>query len=384
MQPYIDPLDLEPKISAESLRSAAKQRETTTKNGETFEDVFQQQIKQEPTPVWVPKPITVEPAVSITVSKPIEHDTVPTQNALLTASAVETDPVAPKPIEHNRPNSLREMLQPVKSDEIAPVQPEPTLINEEINVPVVDPAIIEQDEPTQIKQDTTPSPFSDSYIIQHGDTLSDIVASRLKDQGAEYTVRDLYRIVREVAQHNGLHNPDRIFAGNKVDLSPINQYEPQIVNLSMAQPQSMAAGTGIGEVTSEFGMRRHPILNEIRHHDGIDIRADEGTPVLPAKTGVITFSGEQPGYGQTIDIDHGDGTLTRYAHLSERLAAAGDLVNPQQPIALSGSTGNATGPHLHFEYHENGEPVDPSQHIHPEALLAQNSPIMQHGEPVEF
>ncbi len=114
-----------------------------------------------------------------------------------------------------------------------------------------------------------------------------------------------------------------------------------------------------GPITSNYGMRFHPILKRNRMHTGIDIGAGSGSPIRAAAAGTVTFRGTMSGYGNVILIDHGGGTSTLYAHCSSLVAHEGQQVSQGQLIARVGSTGRATGPHLHFEVRRNGEPVNP-------------------------
>lgn len=122
-----------------------------------------------------------------------------------------------------------------------------------------------------------------------------------------------------------------------------------------------------GQKTSGFGMRVHPITGESKMHYGVDYADAMGSPVMAAAAGRVTMAGDAGGLGNAIEIDHGtvNGTpiKTRYGHLSEVLVKVGDLVTPGQIIGKEGSTGMSTGPHLHFEVHLNGEPVDPEQFV---------------------
>lgn len=108
-----------------------------------------------------------------------------------------------------------------------------------------------------------------------------------------------------------------------------------------------------------FGMRFHPILGISRMHDGIDILADRGTPVHSSGDGTIDFVGYKGGYGLTVEIDHGFGYRTVYAHLSKTLVKKGSKVKRGDIIAKTGSSGLATGPHLHYEVHHNGVMENP-------------------------
>ena len=118
-----------------------------------------------------------------------------------------------------------------------------------------------------------------------------------------------------------------------------------------------------GEITSPYGYRVHPIWGTTIYHSGIDIGVDEGTPVHAADSGVIVWSGWMGGYGYAVVIDHGNGLSTLYGHNSELAVDEGQSVSKGQVIAYAGSTGNSTGPHVHFEVRENGDPVDPMGYL---------------------
>jgi murein DD-endopeptidase MepM/ murein hydrolase activator NlpD len=110
-------------------------------------------------------------------------------------------------------------------------------------------------------------------------------------------------------------------------------------------------------VTSEYGPRWG------RMHQGIDQGAGTGTPVGASKAGSVIFAGWQGGYGNLVLIDHHDGVVTAYAHLSSIAAGSGQSVSQGQTIGNVGSTGNSTGPHLHFETRVNGNAVNPRQYL---------------------
>jgi len=112
-------------------------------------------------------------------------------------------------------------------------------------------------------------------------------------------------------------------------------------------------------VSSGFAMRFHPVLKQLRAHKGTDFAAPAGTPARTVGDGVVTFSGVQNGYGNVVFVKHRGNTETVYAHLSRLLVRRGDKVNQGQTIGLVGSTGWATGPHLHFEVRANGVQKDP-------------------------
>lgn len=116
---------------------------------------------------------------------------------------------------------------------------------------------------------------------------------------------------------------------------------------------------GFTRITSPFGYRMHPILRTRRMHSGIDIGTPRGTTIVAATRGTVVSAGRLGGFGNTVIIDHGGGIMTLYAHNSRLLVTKGQEVMRGQRIALAGSTGMSTGPHLHFEVRINGKFVDP-------------------------
>ncbi len=118
-----------------------------------------------------------------------------------------------------------------------------------------------------------------------------------------------------------------------------------------------------GPITSPFGWRVHPVHGDRRFHQGIDIGAPHGVPIRAAGDGVVVAAGRRGGYGLLVDVAHPDGRLTRYAHASSLAVAVGAEVRAGQVLGAVGATGTATGPHLHFEVHEGGRPVDPRAHL---------------------
>ncbi len=116
-------------------------------------------------------------------------------------------------------------------------------------------------------------------------------------------------------------------------------------------------------ITSGFGGRADPFGGGGQFHKGIDFKAQVGDPVLAVADGVVEFAGVQGGYGYMVDVDHGNGYVTRYAHNSRLSVKAGDLVRVGQEVAKAGSTGRSTGAHVHFEVWENGRVVNPRKFL---------------------
>jgi murein DD-endopeptidase MepM/ murein hydrolase activator NlpD len=125
-----------------------------------------------------------------------------------------------------------------------------------------------------------------------------------------------------------------------------------------------------GWLTSAFSaMRSHPVLHVARPHEGIDVSAPMGTPIEAPAAGVVRSAGWEAGYGHTVEIEHGYGIMTRFAHASRLLVKKGQRVSRGERIALVGNSGLATGPHLHYEVHVNGRPVNPLRYVMPETVV---------------
>ena len=118
-----------------------------------------------------------------------------------------------------------------------------------------------------------------------------------------------------------------------------------------------------GWLSSYFGKRTDPFTGKPANHTGIDFAGKHGSEIVAVADGVVTWSGDRYGYGVMVEINHGNGYATRYAHNSENLVAVGDEVRKGQVVALMGETGRATGPNLHFEVLQNGRRVNPVKFI---------------------
>src|SRR5687767_2457449 len=134
-------------------------------------------------------------------------------------------------------------------------------------------------------------------------------------------------------------------------------------------------------LTSDFGMRTHPVLGGRRNHKGIDLAQPSGTPVYATADGVIGKAEWFSSYGNYIQIEHGGEMQTRYAHLSGYAVAAGEQVRKGQLIGFVGSTGRSTGPHLHYEVRVAGEAVDPTPYMVDTQLAVAGSGTLGRGGP---
>jgi len=118
-----------------------------------------------------------------------------------------------------------------------------------------------------------------------------------------------------------------------------------------------------GWLSSRFGRRTDPFSGRLAVHKGVDFAGKEGSEVIATGAGVVTYSGDRWGYGNMVEINHGNGLTTRYAHAKDLLVVAGDIVRAGDPVATLGSTGRSTGPHVHYEVLRSG------QHVNPEPFL---------------
>lgn len=137
----------------------------------------------------------------------------------------------------------------------------------------------------------------------------------------------------------------------------------QALQIRLGQHELSFSGLGkpvnSGWVSSFFGRRHDPFTGNKAWHSGVDIVAKEGAEIKALASGVISFAAEKGGYGNLVEINHGNGLATRYGHNKQILVQPGELVRKGQTIALLGSSGRSTGPHVHIEVHKDGQPVDP-------------------------
>lgn len=120
-----------------------------------------------------------------------------------------------------------------------------------------------------------------------------------------------------------------------------------------------------GWISSPFGRRTDPFTGQLAWHTGIDFAtAAAGADIVSVAAGVVTATGDREGYGLAVDINHGNGYVTRYGHAEKVLVEVGDIITKGQAIALVGSSGRSTGPHVHFEVYKHGRVVDPASYIH--------------------
>lgn len=135
------------------------------------------------------------------------------------------------------------------------------------------------------------------------------------------------------------------------------------LNRTMALVPYRKPVVGEVEFTSGFGVRTDPFLGRPAMHTGLDFRAATGDPIRATANGKVSSAGWAGGYGQMVEVDHGNGLATRYGHMSKILVKVGDPIKIGQVIGLVGSTGRSTGSHLHYETRIDGEAVDPQKFL---------------------
>lgn len=119
-----------------------------------------------------------------------------------------------------------------------------------------------------------------------------------------------------------------------------------------------------GWMSSRYGMRTDPFTGRLAWHAGVDFAGKSGSDIVSVASGVVTWSSKRYGYGLLVEVNHGNGYKTRYAHCDETLVKVGDVVRKGEVLAKMGSSGRSTGPHVHFEVYKNGRTVDPAAYIH--------------------
>jgi murein DD-endopeptidase MepM/ murein hydrolase activator NlpD len=153
---------------------------------------------------------------------------------------------------------------------------------------------------------------------------------------------------------------------SQIDLSSsqLSALENVILSRQLGQeihPEGRPVNTGY--ISSGFGERVDPFTGGEEFHEGIDFAAPEGTPIHAVAAGIVTMAGPHGGYGNMVQIDHGNGYSTRYGHAEKVLVHVGETVQRGDVIALLGSTGRSTGPHVHFEVLKNGHEVNPARFV---------------------
>lgn len=179
-----------------------------------------------------------------------------------------------------------------------------------------------------------------------------------KSEVIQEAVTGRRRVLADVAYQNGVQTDSTI-----VRQETIKEAVPEIIERGTQSPPTFIWPVSSGYISSGFGTRSRPKAGASTYHQGVDIAVSIGTTVRASSGGKVITAGWVSGYGNAVYIQHADGVVTRYGHLSRILVSVGETVTQGERIALSGNTGNSTGPHLHFEMRINGVAVNPLNYV---------------------
>ncbi|MGQ8364789.1 M23 family metallopeptidase [Glaciecola sp. 1036] len=223
----------------------------------------------------------------------------------------------------------------------------------------------------QLKKDTESQ--VNGIVGQLGDMQSELnrldVISQNLARKAGISVEDFSlpeTVEQEIgAEHNLTIRAEKLAAALETKIQQLTALESILIGLNI-EHQSELAGRPIdkGWLSSYYGIRKDPFSGQPAMHKGIDFAGDEGSDVVATGAGIVTWSGERSGYGKLVEIDHGNGLRTRYGHNEAVSVSVGDVVTKGQAIALMGSSGRSTGPHVHYEVIKHGQQVDPLPFIY--------------------
>ena len=177
-----------------------------------------------------------------------------------------------------------------------------------------------------------------------------------------------------ISLSTGRGSLDQRFQRLGVSLARMDALERGLAGIPQVMPASLEY------ISSGFGYRSDPFTGDAAYHAGLDFRGPIGAPIYAAAAGTVSFAGVRSGYGNCIEIDHGNGLMTRYAHMSGYRARAGQKVAAGQVVGLIGSTGRSTGPHLHFEVRINDRPLNPRPFLEAAAHVFQEPSHSPAGE----
>ena len=233
--------------------------------------------------------------------------------------------------------------------------------------------------------------YADTVFSEHSRKAGELQAriSRLEALGGrladitDFSEFDFYSTPALGGPHESLQESDSTMVGARnvmEDFQQMTQVLKQrehqlqaiesLLDGQQLRKDSYLAGKPVesGWLSSPFGQRVDPFHGRLAWHKGVDYAGKQGTKVLSVASGVVVWSGKRYGYGQMVEVDHGNGYTTRYGHNKENLVEAGEVVQKGQAIAAMGSTGRSTGPHVHFEVLKLGKQVDPERYIYRKTL----------------
>ncbi len=206
-----------------------------------------------------------------------------------------------------------------------------------------------------------------SRLEDFAKTYTQIAVSYVRKSSRGTSAKSANDTIRDIIKLNTLvKNLNTAFTNNSELTKFLEKSNTELEEFVDALPTFIPVN---GKITSPFGMRNHPITHIRTVHKGVDIDADSGDPILAAGSGKVIYAGYNNSYGNHVIVDHGNGFKTIYGHSSKLLVKTGQSVKKGQRIALVGSTGRSTGPHLHFEIRIAETAVDPIKYVEFKPLI---------------
>jgi len=199
---------------------------------------------------------------------------------------------------------------------------------------------------------------------RYGELIQKFAALEKSNHKVLEKVQSLEELYQISAKHEQQDDVASIGVGGIERTLHFNDTEIDVsLDLKLPEESSIVSGYPLsrGIISSAYGQRNDPFSDKTSWHSGADIAARKGSKIYSTGDGVITFAGERGHYGMLVEVQHKGGYSTRYAHCKEILVSVGDTVHKGQSIALVGSTGRSTGPHVHYEIAMNGKTINPAK-----------------------
>jgi len=191
----------------------------------------------------------------------------------------------------------------------------------------------------------------------------DITAFVLQKEPAQGGLKSEGEAVSKADFEQGVAGLSQQFNQQSQHLGSIEHFLITDDSIQSAIPQGSPLAASKGWLSSNYGYRIDPFSGKKTFHHGIDFAGKEGAEIIAVAEGIISWTGKRTGYGQLVEIDHGNGYVTRYAHNKKLLVKVGDRIKKGHAIAMMGSTGRSTGPHVHFEVLQDGKIINPDRFV---------------------
>jgi murein DD-endopeptidase MepM/ murein hydrolase activator NlpD len=333
------------KIEAERDKAAGERDRLRSRVGELEEKLSQRQARQLSRSVASARPAPAVPPMPARETEPQVASLPPLRATPETREAVATSAPTPAPAQVAATPAPVIAAQSPVSTAVAAAQPAAPAIAPAAVVPIVYASAA-----PQVQRPAAPAPAPVAVpAVSHGGIAQ--VERVLASAGV-----DVKNLFSQFGVNRGLGGP---YIPNPRGSTPESMSAEKILALGrMVKSLPVGAPLHSYDIGSRFGVRGDPINGHAALHTGTDLRAPYMSPVYATAAGIVTFSGYRDDYGKIVEIDHGYGLVTRYGHLNRTTVSVGQRVAAQTQIGFLGSTGRATGPHVHYEVVVNGEPQD--------------------------